>query len=397
MLVYEFVHLEELCLSRNSIVDIPTTIIKMADHLFTLRMEEAGFCYFPEAICELTSLTHLNLSYNKIHTLPAAAMKLNMLINLKELYMNNCELKGWSQLYCQAKLRTLHLMNNQIQGIPYEVATLVLLEDLRLQKNMISHIPDHVQNFKMLRYFDVSNNNITEIDESIGALVHLEVLLLNNNQISEFPDTLGSLTSLTELNLSDNRLTSLPDVSKLAKLKSLEAANNMIKQLPKGIGGLVSLQKFDLSMNRIETLPDDFYTLKNLVFLRMKHNLIDTLDSTKLVYLTSLEEANFDNNALTQVPACLVNMGKLKIFLMNYNLAKAVPIPEDIKQWALQNNVRVEVDVDLPCQVLDNLYISSANAATSKNVLQNLGVTHILTSANGIPPRYPEVCPITIF
>jgi Leucine-rich repeat (LRR) protein len=390
-LVYEFFNLEELNISRNSIFEIPASIARMAESLKTLKCEDAGLVSFPEGICELMKLQVLNLSHNKISALPSAAVKLNMLVNLRELYMNQCELRGWSQLYCQAKLRTLHLSGNQIHGIPPEVATLAMLEDLRLNKNMIAHIPDHVQNFKMLRYFDLSSNAIQEIDEHIGELTNLETLLLQNNQITELPETFSNLVSLTELNLSENKLTSIPDVSKMIKLRILEAAHNQIKALPKGIGKLSKLEKLDMTMNRIEQIPDEFYNLKSLVQLRLKHNLIEQLDGVKFGQLVELEEANFDNNALDQIPSGVVKLKKLKSFLMNYNLASPIVLPEDIKNWSIQNLVKIDCEIDAPCLVIDKLYIGSANAATSKKILQSLGITHILTSAKQIAPRFPDV------
>jgi hypothetical protein len=41
-------------------------------------------------------------------------------------------------------------------------------------------------------------------------------------------------------------------------------------------------------------------------------------------------------------------------------------------------------------QILENLYLGDLMAASSKDVLLRVGITHILTMAKGHPPQYPS-------
>ena len=385
--------MEEINLSRNTIQDIPENVTKL-DKLRNLNCEETGLTAFPTALCNLMGLQVLNLSQNKISSLPSASSHLKNMISLKELYMNNCDLRGWSQLYLQIKMQILHLNNNQIHGIPPEVSNLMFLEELRLHKNSISHVPDYISNFKLLKVLDLSCNTIVEVDETLGDLEHLEILLLQNNQISLFPDSASKLSNLVELNLSENRIEKLPDVSKWTKLKFLDISNNRIKCIPNGFCYLTKLEKLDLTLNNITYLPDDFYNLVNLDFLRLKHNEIESI-SEKITQMTKLEEINVDNNALglSGFPLhCLSALKNLKHISMNYNFPAPFVVSDELKLLLQQSNVKIDSEFEHASSILEKLYLGSANTATSKTYLKSLGITHILTAAGELPARFPDVC-----
>ncbi|KAL6189352.1 hypothetical protein ACLB2K_040741 [Fragaria x ananassa] len=45
---------------------------------------------------------------------------------------------------------------------------------------------------------------------------------------------------------------------------------------------------------------------------------------------------------------------------------------------------------NIPCQIEEGLFLGSVGAANNKEELKNLNVTHILTVADSLPPKYPN-------
>ncbi|PRQ36849.1 putative phosphoric monoester hydrolase [Rosa chinensis] len=45
---------------------------------------------------------------------------------------------------------------------------------------------------------------------------------------------------------------------------------------------------------------------------------------------------------------------------------------------------------NIPCQIEEGLFLGSLGAANNKETLENLNVTHILTVADSLPPKYPN-------
>jgi hypothetical protein len=48
-------------------------------------------------------------------------------------------------------------------------------------------------------------------------------------------------------------------------------------------------------------------------------------------------------------------------------------------------------DDNIPAEILPGLYIGSVGVAFNKESLQQFGITHILTCADKLKPRYPNV------
>ncbi|PRQ19585.1 putative phosphoric monoester hydrolase [Rosa chinensis] len=47
-------------------------------------------------------------------------------------------------------------------------------------------------------------------------------------------------------------------------------------------------------------------------------------------------------------------------------------------------------DDDIPCQIEEGLFLGSVGAAKNWKKLKDLNVTHMLTVANSLPPKYPN-------
>ncbi|XP_010143972.1 PREDICTED: p53-induced death domain-containing protein 1 [Buceros rhinoceros silvestris] len=142
-----------------------------------LARDEFGSCQLgslrslPPGIGTLRCLTHLDLSFNLLSTLPSCILHL-------------------------ASLRVLLVSHNSLVTLPEDFGSL-----------------------RKLTFFSAMKNQLKDLPQSIGELAELQDLDLSENALEFLPDEVGNLQNCTELNLSGNCLLSIPD--SLANLKSL--------------------------------------------------------------------------------------------------------------------------------------------------------------------------------
>jgi Leucine-rich repeat (LRR) protein len=283
-----------------------------------------------------------------------------------------------------ADLRVLCLDNCQLSELPRTAPS--CLEELYMAQNQISIIPGWVYTqFPHLKVLDLSRNRIARIDPAIDLLVELQSLRLASNYLRSggLPIGIGFLKSLEDLDLSDNRLTHLPfPVGGLARsLKVLRLGDNDILHMPPLMGDLAALEELDLRSNSISELPHSIRCLTKLHTLDLRRNLMTRVpDGISL--LPSLANLYLDCNLLSDIPD--LSAVPLVRLTLNNNWITELP-PGRIREGCLVSN-----QLDIPSEVLsDKLFLSSMLAAENKHVLTEMGITHILTVARGIPPRYP--------
>ncbi|KAK6270136.1 hypothetical protein POUND7_007241 [Theobroma cacao] len=137
----------------------------------------------------LTHLTHLDLSYNRLEgSLPNHVSELQL-------------------------LEDISISNNLISGgVPSWLFTLLSLRRLDLSYNKLTGPIDQIQKPNSLEYIDLSSNDIHgSILNSFFDLVSLETLDLSSNNLSGVikSNMLAKLKNLTDLHLSNYSLLSL--------------------------------------------------------------------------------------------------------------------------------------------------------------------------------------------
>ena len=222
--LFSLIHISELYLSNNQIIELPREIGK------------------------LTLLLKLDLKYNNITQLP---QEIGKLVLLRELHLNNNRIIQIPQEIGKLTLlRELHLANNQLVQIPHDIGKLASLRKLNLSNNQIGQIPHEIGNLTLLQELYLNNNRLIQISREIGNLTSLGTLYLSNNQIIQVPREIGNLVSLQILHLEYNQITQLPhEIGNLNLLQALYLDNNQVTQLPREINKLASLQILTLKGN----------------------------------------------------------------------------------------------------------------------------------------------------
>lgn len=174
---------------------------------------------------DLTNLTSLDLSYNKIKHIK----NVNHLINLTDLYFVSNKISRIEGLDGLNQLRNLELASNRIRKLE-NLDALPALEQLWL-----------------------ASNKITELT-GLGALTNLRLLSVQSNRIRDL-SPLKELPQLEELYMSHNGLASLEGLESNTKLRVLEISNNQITNL-KALVPLLELEDVWASYNQISDFSD---------------------------------------------------------------------------------------------------------------------------------------------
>ena len=176
-----------------------------------LQLNSMGINVLPECIGELSNLSVLDLEDNNIQHLP----------NIGYL----------------TTLTYLDLGFNRLNTLPESIGKLYNLDTLNLNNNSLTTLPNSITNLNKLTKLYIRANHLTNLPNNIGALDKLIVLDLRQNNLNTLPETIGNLVNLQTLKFSNNNLSYLPkSIERLRKLKTLglidsEMNNKLLKPL----------------------------------------------------------------------------------------------------------------------------------------------------------------------
>jgi hypothetical protein len=163
---------------------------------------QVGLTDFPPEIFSLAdSLDVLNLSGNRLHSLPDDLHRLH-------------------------KLRILFCSDNPFTHLPACLGACPNLTMIGFKANQITSI-DPAAFPPNLRWLILTDNQITTLPDSLGACSQLQKLMLSGNRLSHLPDALAACSQLELLRIAANHFTSLPNwLLALPRLAWLAFAGN---------------------------------------------------------------------------------------------------------------------------------------------------------------------------
>lgn len=259
-------------------------------------------------IDEAKSTLHLNISWEKLKSLPDAVYEMQRSMPtgqyLLALRLIGQEMEELPTAVCTVLvgLRVLSLSHNQIRHLPPEIANLQELRDLNVTNNLLTALPENLGHLQQLKRLDISGNQIQRLPDSFAALTGLRHLKLEFNRVTLLPENLHIMSLVTRINASDNRLTRLPRcLSMMPKLHTLVANNNLISYIPQSIIQSPRLRSLKLCNNKIKLIPDAIGYWSNLRHLWLDSNFISALPMN-FYRLTQLESLKLEGNRTLMHP-----------------------------------------------------------------------------------------------
>lgn len=161
-------------------------------------------------------------------------------VDWRKLHLKNIH-KSWLKSI-KAWVQDLNLSDNKLTTLPLSVSKLKLLTRLNLSGNNLKVINGDIFHLPCLRYLNISKNDLLELPEFPEWKLALRSLNVSNNQLNELPQSIAQ-SSLEILNLSNNCFTEVPPcVCKITTLQDLDLSfNRRISFLPDEMGKLRNL------------------------------------------------------------------------------------------------------------------------------------------------------------
>lgn len=195
----------------------------------------------PDCIQMYNNAEKINLSGNRISSLPSREILLNRIKSFK-FNDNGREIKAVENFIHSDTLTKIEMRNSSIQSI---------------HKDFFRSIPK-------IRYIDLSYNQLAYLPEGIFELnEELRRVSLRNNKLTSIPQSLLDLkTYLTWIDISHN------DISKV---------DFKVRQ------NLSSLSTLDISSNKLSRIPrDPFSSMPGITHFNVSNNKISEIDTVTL-------------------------------------------------------------------------------------------------------------------
>ncbi|XP_004510600.1 tyrosine-sulfated glycopeptide receptor 1 [Cicer arietinum] len=294
------------------------------NHVTHLLLPSRGLNgFFSPSISNLQSLSHLNLSHNKLYG-NLQTQFFSLLNHLLILDLSYNHLSGElpslpSNRNSTSVVVVVDFSSNSFNG----TLPISLLQNLAKGGNLISFnvsnnsfrgqiytsifcIHEHNNNSASLRFLDYSSNDFEGfIETGLGACSKLERFRAGFNLLSgTIPIDIFDAVSLKEISLPLNKITGTIDdgIVKLKNLTVLELySNHLTGFIPKEIGKLSKLEKLLLHVNNLTgTIPPSLMNCVNLVLLNLRVNKLEgNLSAFNFSGFVRLVTLDLGNNRFT--------------------------------------------------------------------------------------------------
>ena len=285
-------NLETLALRRNMLTSIPSAALHAFGQTGSLKkLDLSGNSltgqFPPNAFASVTSLEHLDLSYNHISFLNKW---IESLTNLTRLFLNGGNIQflldRWDiPLFSLIEVRLDHLVCDDQIGLGELILSQKApnLEILNVADTQNIYSLLSIQNLTALRNLDVSGS-LTMLTED-DSIRQWSSLFFTDLTILKFAR--NKLKTMTELNLHKTT----PGVV------YIDLSENRIFAVDKNIKFLLNLQHLNLNDNQISSL-EYFHDLVHLKSLRIAQNVLNTVSATFVKAITEhkLEYLDISNN-----------------------------------------------------------------------------------------------------
>ncbi|RXM30626.1 PH domain leucine-rich repeat-containing protein phosphatase 1 [Acipenser ruthenus] len=273
---------------------------------------------FPLALCDIPTLTEVNLSCNCLSTVHAAVGNMH---NLQTFLLDgNCLQSLPMELEKLQHLSYLGLSFNEFTEIPAVLQTLTAMEKLCMSGNNLHTLNLQTLRLLHIKHVDLRLNKIRRVvQEEPDFLQHITHLDLRDNHLRHLDST--AFTKLEVLHCERNHLAALKVIhtlsSDVAAIRSCDsqhhvfvvhtlssdvaAIRNHLECLPEWVCESKKLEVLDIGHNQICELPVRLFCNSSLRKLLAGHNQLRTLPER--LERTEVEVLDVQHNQLLELPS----------------------------------------------------------------------------------------------
>jgi leucine-rich repeat kinase 1 len=350
----------ELDVSKNQLLSLPGIIFA---HLKSLQKLNASHNSLSglgndSAVVQANSLEALDISHNQLTHLSRVLFTLPSLTTLKashnhlrSLPESNSTSKSWSQ----STLKHINVSHNKMESLPASFKQLCFLIHVDVSHNQLKELPSN-WGTSVMKTLNASHNYLTEFPVGTEGMLSgsLKELDLSHNQLSKIPWSIPRLAHLITLNLSHNHLQELPppDWWMCTQLEELNLSNNLLDNFesdgilvadalgnlsPKGDKKARQRISQQVDIGEMESTKKNHKANIEFPIERFRHCLKRLkLDSNRLVAvpdsvcgLSSLAQLNLSNNPLNFLPIALGSL--TNCWLIELQGLELVNIPDYVR------------------------------------------------------------------
>ncbi|KAJ1475767.1 hypothetical protein T484DRAFT_1827285, partial [Baffinella frigidus] len=234
-------------------------------NLEILNLVENEFVTLDSHICQITSLTDLRISHNRLESVSPDVM---LLVNLSRCSLDSNLLESLPEEFgAMTSLRHLSLATNDLILNPIlytlypEFGAMTSLRHLSLATNDLTALPETFAALTLLTLLDVSDNAIAMLPTGIGMCKDLADLLYEGNPLDKMPLELLSnpravMDYLGRLFVAGPPPGFVPAAGVwIGKTKCLNLDDLALQAIPPYIYGLGYLEELSARHNQLADLP----------------------------------------------------------------------------------------------------------------------------------------------
>jgi uncharacterized caspase-like protein len=257
------------------------------------------------------------------------------------------------------------------------------LTSVTIQGLKLNCIPEKLFEMRSLTYLNLNGNEIFNIPKEITKLINLEYLSLDYNKISitkreEFSLHLKPILSLKKLNflsMKSNQIKFFPKNIMLNSLKTLLLCHNNIVAYKKNLAGLKNLNRLSLKHNvnpkiSIEEIPGEFANFKNLKYLDLSDNKINSIPRGFIDACENFGVINLKNNLFNYKLNERFSSGKHLLSAMNSHIS--VEDSPSSQVWYSKKKISLCIGVN-EYENLDKLDSCLIDSEKIHNILSKFG------------------------
>jgi leucine-rich repeat protein SHOC2 len=392
--IIKFRKLEKLeCRINTSLTEDDILLLKSLPNLKYLDIHGEAY-ELPQNLGLLSNVQHLRL-HIKMIKIPDCVCNMSQLKRI-DLVGDVLTLPP-----CFAKMDSLRSLNfyfNDFIEFPEVICKIPNLDSLSFSAKSIETLPLSFKNMK-LRYLKVMALKNTNVANQVFQLPDLKYLDVNQCLLNELPENIR-MSEVEEVVFSGSELFYYDKMfevfSKFKHLKAISISGGNFNILGPEISKLTSLEKLTIIHSSIKKISPEFYSLKNLKYLKLSENNI--LPGNDISSLSTLEYLELSDGTGNFNMESVMTLKKLKYLSLTdlgiKNIPNKIGDLTDLSELNISNNKINTIPVEIG--KLQNLVILKVGQNELKKLPSEIGKLKKLEYLS-VPSTYISSLPETLY